>query len=136
MKYLLDTNACIRYLNGQSDGIRRVLEQLSPGEASLCSVVRAELLYGVLKSAQPARNTERLVQFLKGFRCLPFDDAASDAYARIRVGLEKTGKPIGPNDLLIAATAVAYDLILVTHNTKEFGRVEGLVIEDWEASTT
>lgn len=135
MKYLLDTNACIRYLNGQSDGIRRMLEALSHGEAVLCSVVRAELLYGALKSAQPERNAERLAHFFRGFPCLPFDEAASDAYAEIRLRLEKVGKPVGPNDLLIAAIARASRLTLVTHNAREFGRIEGLALEDWESPT-
>jgi tRNA(fMet)-specific endonuclease VapC len=133
MKYLLDTNACIRYLNGQSHGIRRKLETLSQGQVGLCSVVRAELLYGALKSAQPERNAERLAHFFTGFPCLPFDETASEAYPRIRLQLEKAGTPIGPNDLFIAAVALASQLTLVTHNTREFDRVEGLTIEDWEA---
>jgi tRNA(fMet)-specific endonuclease VapC len=83
MKYLLDTNTCIRFLNGRSEGIRRKLETISFGDAALCSIVRAELLYGALRSAQPEKNVERLAYFFKGFACLAFDDAASDAYARI-----------------------------------------------------
>lgn len=132
MKYLLDTNVCIRYLNGQSDNIRRKLEGISPGQVVLCSIVRAELLYGAMKSAQPQKNTTRLAYFLKGFTCLSFDEAASDAYARIRLHLEKTGEPIGPNDSLIAAIAVANKVTLVTHNTREFCRIEALALEDWE----
>jgi tRNA(fMet)-specific endonuclease VapC len=132
MKYLLDTNVCIRYLNAQAASVERMLIGLSPGQVALCSIVRAELLYGALKSAQPNRNTERLAYFFGGFPCLPFDDRASDVYAKIRLQLEKAGKPIGPNDLLIAATAIANRLILVTHNTQEFGRIEGLIVEDWE----
>lgn len=134
MKYLLDTNVCIRYLNGQSAQIEQRLTGLSPGQAALCSIVRAELLYSALKSAQPKRNTERLLYFFRGFPSLPFADRDSEAYAELRLQLEKTGKPIGPNDLLIAATAVANRLILVTHNTGEFGRIEGLLLEDWETS--
>jgi tRNA(fMet)-specific endonuclease VapC len=136
MKYLLDTNVCIRYLNGQSPSIERILTRLSPGQVALCSIVRAELLYGALKSAQPKRNTERLAYFFRGFPCLPFEDRASEVYAEIRLQLEKAGKPVGPNDLLIAATAVAYRLVLVTHNIQEFGRIEGLVVEDWETPGT
>ncbi|MEN6337835.1 MAG: type II toxin-antitoxin system VapC family toxin [Phycisphaerales bacterium] len=132
MKYLLDTNVCIRYLNGQSKNIRQTLDRSSFGQTALCSVVRTELLYGALKSAQPERNMERLLHFFKGFPCLPFDERASDAYAGIRLQLEAIGRPVGPNDLLIAATALAHELTLVTHNTKEFGRIEGLAMEDWE----
>lgn len=133
MKYLVDTNVCIRYLNAQSTAIERRLTDLSPGQVALCSIVRAELLYGALKSAQPQRNTERLAYFFSGFPCLPFDDHAAQVYAEIRVQLEKAGTPVGPNDLLIAATAIANRLVLVTHNAQEFGRIEGLVLEDWEA---
>lgn len=136
MKYLLDTNVCIRYLNGQSSSIERTLTGLSPGQVALCSIVRAELLYGPLKSAQPKRNAERLAYFFRGFPCLPFEDRASEVYAAIRLQLEKAGKPVGPNDLLIAATAIANRLVLVTHNTQEFGRIEGLAVEDWEAPAT
>jgi tRNA(fMet)-specific endonuclease VapC len=124
MKYLLDTNVCIRYLNGESDRVRRRLEAASPGQVALCSIVRAELLYGALKSARPERNAERLAYFFKGFPCLPFNEAASEAYADIRVQLEKAGRPIGPNDLLIAAIALANQLVLVTRNAGEFGRIE------------
>ena len=136
MKYLLDTNVCIRYLNAQSAKIEQMLTKLSPGQVALCSIVRAELLYGALKSSQPKRNAERLAYFFRGFPCLPFDDRASEVYADVRLRLEKAGKPIGPNDLLIGATAVANGLVLVTHNTQEFGRIEGLVVEDWEAAAT
>jgi len=133
MKYLLDTNVCIRYLNGQSDKLRHRLESKMPGEIALCSIVKAELLYGVVKSAKPEKNLERLSYFLRGFQSLPFDDNSSEVYAKLRADLERAGKPIGPNDLLIAATAMANQLILVTHNTKEFGRVAGLSLEDWQA---
>jgi tRNA(fMet)-specific endonuclease VapC len=133
MKYLLDTNVCIRYLNGQSDGIRQMLEGASSGQVALCSIVRAELLYGALKSARPKSNAERLAHFFRCFPCLPFNEAASEAYAGIRRQLEEAGKPIGPNDLLIAAIAQANQLVLVTHNTGEFGRIKGLALEDWEA---
>jgi tRNA(fMet)-specific endonuclease VapC len=81
------------------------------------------------------KNAERLAYFFRGFPCLPFNEAASEAYAGIRVQLEKAGKPVGPNDLLIAAIAFANHLVLVTHNTREFGRIEGLLLEDWEAPT-
>jgi tRNA(fMet)-specific endonuclease VapC len=77
-----------------------------------------------------------LAYFFRGLLCLPFEDRASEVYAEIRLRLERAGKPIGPNDLLIAATAIANRLVLVTHNTGEFGRIEGLTVEDWEAPAT
>lgn len=132
MKYLLDTNVCIKYLNGQSDDLRRHLESKLAGGIVLCSIVKAELLYGVAKSAKPEENLERLAHFMKGFESLPFDDRSSEVYAKVRAELEGVGKPIGPNDLLISATAIANQVILVTHYTKEFGRVAGLSLEDWQ----
>lgn len=132
MKYLLDTNVCIRFLNGTSERIRQRLETLEDRDVALCSVVKAELTYGALKSAQPARNVVRLQRFFTGFVSFPFDDAAAEAYGRTRVDLERLGTPIGPNDLCIAAIAQANDLTLVTHNVDEFRRVEGLNFEDWE----
>ncbi len=132
MTYLLDTNACIKYLNGRTEKIREQLELKTPQEIVLCSVVKAELFYGVKKSARPEKNLEKLSKFLNRFVSLPFDDKASEIYGKIRVQLEKIGTPIGPNDLLIASIAISNNLILVTHNTREFGRVEGLKLEDWE----
>jgi tRNA(fMet)-specific endonuclease VapC len=133
MRYLLDTNVCIRYLNRWSEAIRQELSQRQPEEIVLCSVVKAELFYGALKSKNPARNLEKQRQFVERFVSLPFDDEAAEAYSQIRADLEQGGRPIGPNDLLIAAIAVANDVMLVTHNTGEFGRVQGLKLEDWES---
>ena len=73
-----------------------------------------------------------LIHFFDGFASLPFDDRAAEAYGTIRADLERQGTPIGPNDLLIAAIGLASGAILVTHNSREFGRVAGLKTEDWE----
>lgn len=132
MIHLLDTNTCIRYLNGESEQVRQRLASLSPGEVFLCSMVKAELLFGAAKSRSPERTWTPLERFFAAFGSLPFDDAAASTYATIRAGLEREGTPIGPNDLVIAATALANGAILVTHNLREFGRVTGLACEDWE----
>lgn len=95
-------------------------------------MVKAELFYGALKSARPERNLERARRFTDRLASLPFDDLAALEYGDIRSLLEKSGTPIGPNDLLIAASARAYELTLVTHNVAEFARVPGLQFEDWE----
>jgi tRNA(fMet)-specific endonuclease VapC len=134
MRYLLDTNTCIAYLNGRAVGVRRRLQGLPPNEVALCSVVKAELLYGARKSTNPPTVLAKLRRFFTPFISLPFDDAAAQAYGTIRADLEQVGKPIGPNDLMIAAIALACGLTLVTHNTGEFQRVPGLTIEDWEAT--
>lgn len=132
MIYLLDSNSCIRYLNGRSDSIRRNIEARRPEDIVLCSVVKAELFYGAVKSARIEKNLERLRRFVEPFASLPFDDSAAEVYGRIRTLLERRGKSIGPNDTLIASIAIAHGATLVTHNVREFSRVEDLLYEDWE----
>ena len=130
--YLLDTNACIRLLNKTSLPLVHRLQQHDPSEIRLCSIVKAELLYGARRSARVADNLRTLQRFFPPFICLPFDDRCAEHYGIIRADLARAGTPIGPNDLMIAATAITYDLTLITHNTREFARVIGLQIEDWE----
>ena len=132
--YLLDTNACICVLNNSSQQLVTRLQQHSPVDILLCSIVKAELMYGAYHSSRAADNLRLLERFFKPFVSLPFDDACCAAYGRIRSDLARSGTPIGPNDLLIAATAIANDLALVTANTEEFSRVAGLSIENWEIS--
>ena len=133
MRCLLDTNTCIKYLNGQSEAIRRHVETMSAKDIVVCAVVKAELFYGAYKSRYPERNLEKQGIFLNRFVSLPFDDRAADMYGRIRADLERAGTPIGPNDLLIAAIALAHNVIVVSHNTREFARIADLRLEDWEA---
>jgi len=130
--YLLDTNACIRLLNNTSQPLARRLQLHDPAHIRLCSVVRAELLYGARRSARVSDNLRVLQHFFAPFLCLPFDDRCAEHYGLIRTDLERMGTPIGPNDLMIAATALAFDLVLITHNITEFSRVIGLKFEDWE----
>jgi tRNA(fMet)-specific endonuclease VapC len=130
--YLLDTNTCIGYLNGRSIGVLRRLQALPSQDVAVCSVVKAELFYGSMRSNNPARSLAQQQDFLNRFISLPFDDQSAVIYGQIRAGLAVSGTPIGPNDLLIASIALAKNLILVTHNTREFIRVQGLRLEDWE----
>lgn len=130
--YLLDTNACIRVLNNSSPHLVDRIRQHSPTDILLCSIVKAELMYGAYHSSLAADNLRLLNRFFGPFVSMPFDDSCVDVYGRIRSDLARIGKPIGPNDLLIAATAVANELTLVTANSKEFGRVAGLSMENWE----
>ena len=132
MTYLLDTNSCIRYLNGRSPQIKKHLEALKPDDVCLCAVVKAELAYGAARSPNPTRNMARIATFEAPFVSLPFDDGCVTAYGRIRAAREQVGRPIGPNDLMIAAIGVTHGLTLVTHNTREFERVVGLSLADWE----
>ena len=134
--YLLDTNICIHLLNGTSSPLVTRLRRQSPAQIRLSAVVKAELIDGAHHSARVAENLRLLQQFFRPFVSLPFDDACAERYGRIRQELVRRGEPIGPNDLMIAATALAHDLILVTRNTGEFGRVIGLTVEDWEAGSS
>ncbi len=130
--FLLDTNVCIHILNQAHSGIIQHFRQHQPGEIALCSIVKAELLYGARRSQQVEANLQLLTQFFSPLTSLSFDDRCAQEAGQIRADLAAQGKPIGPNDLLIAATARAHDAVLVTHNTGEFARVTGLRIKDWE----
>lgn len=132
MKYALDTNTCIRYINGRSLAIRQKLPTVPAYDIVVCSVVRGELFYGSAKSQMPEQSTQKQARFLTPYATLPYDDRAAKEYARIRAYLEGLGIPIGPYDMQVAAIAVVHDLIVVTHNTREFGRIPWLKIEDWE----
>ena len=132
MRYLLDTNVCVRYLNGDSLAIRRKLQTIDLADIAICSIVKLELFYGAMRSNNPNETWARTRRFIEVFVSLPFDDIAALIAGRIRAQLANLGTPIGSNDLLIAAIAIAHNLTLVTHNTNEFNRVEGLQIEDWE----
>jgi tRNA(fMet)-specific endonuclease VapC len=130
--YLPDTNAWITYVNPGDSPVKSRFRAHPPADIAFCAVVKAELLYGAYRSARQEDNLRLLATLFQLFKSLPFDDAAADAYGRIRADLTARGTPIGPNDLMIAAIALAHHLILVTHNVREFGRVEGLHLEDWE----
>jgi tRNA(fMet)-specific endonuclease VapC len=130
--FLLDTNFCVQYLRGKNVLARQRLAARSTHEVRLCSVVLSELYVGALQSADPAKNRSDVDQFAAPFTSLPFDDASADVYARIRHYLENQGTPIGPYDLQIASITLANGSTLVTHNTSEFSRVPGLLLEDWE----
>jgi tRNA(fMet)-specific endonuclease VapC len=132
MRYLLDTNTCIRYLNGRSASVLEHLDQTPETDVCVCSVVKFELRFGALRSQNIAKTLTQQENFLNRYISLPFDDEAQLHAARIRADLARTGTPIGPYDLLIASIALANNLILVTHNTREFVRIADLQLEDWE----
>lgn len=131
MKYLLDTNTCIDFLNGKSTRIKEKLKEFNKGKIALCSVVKAELNFGLEKSKNKDSNKIQLDIFFSEFFSYPFGDQESEIYGKIRNDLERNGNTIGPYDLQIASIAISNDLSLVTHNLREFGRADGLKIEDW-----
>lgn len=129
---LLDTNTCIQLWQCKNLNARRRFAQYSPADIALCSVVKAELLFGALRSEQKENNLQLLQKLFAPLQSFDFDDVAAEHYAQIRADLAAQGNLIGANDLMIAAIARANQVTLITHNTGEFGRVKGLAVEDWE----
>jgi tRNA(fMet)-specific endonuclease VapC len=132
MIYLPDTNAWIRFLNAEGSKVQQRLQTINSCKIRLCSVVKAELYFGAERSSRREENIRLLNELFSGIVSLDFDDAAAVQYGKIRGDLTSAGTPIGPNDLMIAAIALANEMVLVTHNTREFSRVVSLKIEDWE----
>jgi len=134
LNYLLDTNACIALTRQDSSGTRRRFEREVAGGARprVSAIAVFELWYGVAKSAHREANAQRLSLLLGApIDVIPFDSSDAQAAGEIRGALERIGRPIGPYDTLIAGQALARDLILVTANQREFGRIKGLRWEDW-----
>jgi tRNA(fMet)-specific endonuclease VapC len=130
--YLLDTNACIQLWQRKNLTVRKHFAQFSPADIALCSVVKAELLFGALRSEQKESNLQLLQKLFAPLHSFEFDDNAAEHYAQIRAELAAQGNLIGANDLMIAAIARANKATLITHNVAEFERVQGLAFEDWE----
>ena len=136
LNYLLDANTWIAFLRWKNSGVLARLKQHSADEILLCSVVLGELWYGAERS-DPNRKASNyaLVDALEStYKSLTFDNAAAREYALIRAELTRTGRPIGPNDTMIAAITRNRGMTLVTNNTAEFSRVPGLFIEDWQST--
>jgi tRNA(fMet)-specific endonuclease VapC len=135
--YLLDTNACIAVINGTEINVRRRFKRAVARESVilLSSIVAFELWYGVAKSQRRDSNTQRLETFLGGpLEWALFDEDDARAAGTVRAELETVGRPVGAYDVLLAGQARRRGATLVTSNTKEFARVQGLKWEDWAAS--
>jgi tRNA(fMet)-specific endonuclease VapC len=130
MKLLLDTDTCIYALKGHARVLGRLLAA-SPTDVGVSAITEAELRTGAAKSSSPKKTLRRVERFLAPLGRADFVSADAVAYAQVRARLEQKGAPIGPLDTLIAAQAVARDLVLVTNNAREFGRVRGLRLENW-----
>ena len=129
--YLLDTNICIYAINKKPDIVlNRIKKEIRKG-IYISTLTVAELEYGVENSSRIESNRIALMKFLSIFNTLAFDDLDAIPYGRLKTKLRKAGNLIGPIDMLLAAQALSKGLILVTNNTKEFERIDNLIIEDW-----
>ncbi|MBN2706316.1 MAG: type II toxin-antitoxin system VapC family toxin [Deltaproteobacteria bacterium] len=128
--YLLDTNTLIYFFKGFGN-VAEMLFSKSPKDIAISAITLYELKVGIAKSSNPLKRKKQLESFVSRIDILPFASKETEASAKIRAMLETQGTPIGPLDNLIAGTAFCFNAILVTHNTKEFSRVEGLTLEDW-----
>ena len=130
MKYVLDTNTLIYFFKGLGNVSDRILAR-PPNDIWIPAIVLFELEVGIGKSNRPKKRREQLNEFLSLINIIPFGYEEAICASDIRIKLERKGIPIGPYDILIAASALAAKATLVTHNTKEFKRVGALKIEDW-----
>ena len=130
MNYFLDTNICVDFFRNKNKELTHKILSLS-SNIKISSIVVAELLHGANKSSTREKNVRQVEDFLANFEIISFGFEAAYIYGEIKAKLELTGNIIGPNDLLIAASVLAENGILVTNNTREFSRIEGLSLEDW-----
>lgn len=131
IRFLFDTGICIELIRGRAPGLLGRLRHRRIGTIGISVITLAELLYGVAKSRDPARNAVALAHFCAPLEICPFDHVAGASYGEIRAALERAGTPIGPLDTLIAAHAVAMGATIVTNNECEFHRVRQVRVENW-----
>ena len=131
MIYLLDTDICIYLLNGREPQVKRNADLAPTSEIAISALTMAEMFSGAARSEQPLVTYAKQSAFFSQYSILPFDEAAARVYGRIDGYLKDAGIRIGPVDTQIAAIALAYNLILVSHNTRHFSRIPNLRIEDW-----
>jgi len=131
MNYFLDSNTITYALKGKFPKIEEYMSDMPAKNIKVPAIVKAELLFGAEKSNHKTKVLDALNLFLEPFEIVAFDQETCDFYAKIRANLESKGMLIGPNDLVIASSVMAHHGCLITNNTKEFSRVEGLMIKDW-----
>jgi tRNA(fMet)-specific endonuclease VapC len=131
MKWMLDTDTCIAIIKRKPERALKKLRGKSIGQVGISAVTLSELTFGVAKSTRREQASEALSEFVIPLEIAAFDGDAAATYGGVRAALEAVGRPIGPLDTLIGSHALALDVTLVTHNTGEFSRIEGLRLEDW-----
>lgn len=131
LNYLVDTDVFSLMVKGQDVSINTRLQTLAKGEAMLSVITAGEFYYGVARAPVSKLRDQRAQRLLDFFGLLPLDAEVAASYGTVRADLRRAGTPIGPNDLWLAAQALAHGLTMVTRNTREFQRVKGLKVEDW-----
>ena len=131
LRYMLDTDISSFIMNRSSENAMRRLEAVAVGDVCVSAITRSELMYGVEVSPRSQRDQRSLEIFLRHIGVLDYPSEAALDYGQIRAALKLSGKMIGANDLLIAAHARCLGLTLVTNNTREFRRLQGLTVENW-----
>jgi len=129
--YCLDTSIIIEFLRNKMPAVMGLIKESEPKDFMIPLIVYAELLLGAEKSENPKKRYKEVEAFCSLMTIVEPDKQCAREYAQIRADLESRGRKIGPNDLLIAATARAHHAILVTNNSREFCRVKGLEVEEW-----
>ena len=129
--YLLDTNICIYALKNKPKTVMKHIERAGFQNIFMSTIVLSELYFGAENSLKPRYNRKVIDHFMSPFKIISFDLDSANIYGKIRAELKKDGKLIGLMDMLIAATALSNDMVLVTNNEKEFNRVRDLKIENW-----
>ena len=129
--YLLDTNICIYLIKNSYPFMTEKVFSYEPSDIAISSITVFELEYGAAKSKWGEETKRKLAVFLSPFTILHFSTEDAIAAGQVRTELEKSGRPIGPYDTLIAAQGISRGLTVVTHNTDEFIRVPGIKLEDW-----
>ena len=130
MKFLLDTNICIHYLNGRHSGLTERLLAAGPSRLAISSLTVAELRFGAARSARPEENDARVDRFVAELKTIPFDDSCARHFARLKADQVATGKPIPDFDAAIAATALARGMVVVSADRHVAG-IQGVEVEDW-----
>ena len=129
--YYLDSCICVDLMRGKLPYAYDLMRKSEPALFKIPAIVAAELFYGVQHSSQVEKNRLILERFLQPFEIVDFDEASARVYGMIRNELQQSGLTIGPNDLLIAAMAIAHQAVLVSNNSKEFKRIRSLTFESW-----
>ena len=129
--YLLDTNICIYAINGRYPNLNNYLLTIPPDDIYISTITIGELEYGAAKSQWGDRTRQIMHAFLSNFSKIPFSESDAALFGQLRAILASSGTPIGAYDIMIAAQGVSRHLTVVTHNTKEFSRVPGIMLEDW-----